>query len=520
MKRRKFIKTTGASLSVPLIFNGISLSAVAKPLYFNAMNTDSDRVLVLVQLSGGNDGLNTVIPLDQYDRLANARGNIMIPENQVITVTDEFGFHPKMNGVKSLYDDGKLGIVQSVGYPNQNRSHFRSMEIWSTGSTEEEGDKTGWLGRYFDDLFPGFPDNYPNGDQQDPFAIAMGNYVSPTCQGLAANFSVALKDLFTLGQFTEWEADVPQDSYYGQELAFLRETITDTNAYFDRISDAANAGNNMVTYPETKLGEHLKSVARLIAGGLQTKVYVVTLDGFDTHASQVAGGQPTEGRHAQLLETLSEAIHAFQQDLIMLGIEERVVGMTYSEFGRRIRSNSSFGTDHGTAAPMLLFGSCVNPQVLGQNPDIPEEVGIIDGVPMQYDFRDVYGSVLMDWFEAPLSHVQSLLGNHNFQYLPIVNGCQTISSQRESAVTAELELLTYPNPFKDGAMLEFTTAGERVRLSLFDAIGSELEVLVDKRLPAGKHQLRFDGRGLASGNYYFRLVMDAKQCVRRAVKIQ
>lgn len=420
MKRRRFLKTIGTAAMTPVFWNGTALAALSKPLLFSSMNDETDRVLVLVQLNGGNDGLNTFIPLDQYGNLYNARSNIIIPETSIIPVTDTIGFHPALPGIKDLYDEGRLGIVQNVGYPDQNRSHFRSMEIWSSGSSSEERRLTGWLGRYLDEQFPGFPDAYPNGENPDPFAIAMGDYISETCQGSAANFSVTLNDPFSLGQLYEWEGNDDAGSIYGEELAFVRLTISQTNAYADRIAIAAENGNNRADYPDTQLAGQMKNVARLISGGMRTPIYIVSLGGFDTHGGQVESDSPTTGRHAELLATLSEAVHAFQNDLKLLGLEDRVLGMTFSEFGRQIRSNGSLGTDHGTAAPLMLFGPRANTQILGDNPEIPQEVNVQEGVPMQYDFRDVYGSVLIDWFGLSQQNVKSLL-HEGFLYLPVAN---------------------------------------------------------------------------------------------------
>ena len=377
---------------------------------------------------------------------------------------------------------------------------------------------TGWLGRFLDERYPGFPDNYPNAQYPDPFAISMGDFVSETCQGQAANFSIALNDPFSLGDLTEWAGDDLSGTLYGEELAFLRRTISQANSYHERIGTAAENASNQVNYPDTPMGAHLKTVALLIAGGLQTKIYTVNLSGFDTHALQVEGGDPTTGRHATLLRTVSDALHAFQQDLVQLGLSQRVIGMTFSEFGRQIRSNGSLGTDHGTAAPLFLFGECVNPQILGDNPEIPEEVGVQEGVAMQYDFRDVYGSVLMDWFGMEAAAVQDIFA-HDFQYLPIVNGCQTTDSRERRAPEKEIRPRVFPNPFRTQTTITFSSGNERVRLSVFNALGHEVKVLLDRRLDAGEHQVRFDGRELPAGNYYFRLVMKGGQKTSSMVKM-
>ncbi|MEO1711865.1 MAG: DUF1501 domain-containing protein, partial [Bacteroidota bacterium] len=195
---------------------------------------------------------------------------------------------------------------------------------------------------------------------------------------------------------------------------------------------------------------------------------------------------------------------AFQNDLETLGLGERVVTMTFSEFGRRILSNSSFGTDHGTAAPLMVMGSCVNPGILGDSPEIPEVAGTQDGVVMQYDFRNVYGSILMDWFEVEENVVQQLLFQ-DFDYIPILDVCGQVNQATEVLSSVEMDLNLSPNPFRDFVDIAFTSERERVRVSVFNAMGHELEVLMDKNLAAGEHRLRYDGRDLSPGVYYIRI---------------
>jgi len=517
MKRRSFLKNSSA-VTLPLLFNGMQLSALPHSRLFDFFRSENDKVLVLIQLNGGNDGLNTLIPLDQYDQLANARPQVLVPEQQTLKLNDTMAFHPSLNGFRDLYNNAKLGIVQSVGYPNQNRSHFRSMDIWQSGSPADEFYATGWLGRYFQQDHPGFPENYPNAEQPHPFAIVMGSTVSETCQGTAANFSMTLDDPFSLNQLEGGSQGELPDTPYGRELSFLRTTIAQTNAYSEEIGQAAEKGATVVPYPaNNRLAQQLQTIALLISGGLRTKVFIASLGGFDTHANQVIDGSPTTGLHAELLQTLSESVAAFQRDLQQLGLEERVVGMTFSEFGRQIRANASFGTDHGTAAPLFLFGSCINPQVLGENPTIPNQVEVQEGVPMQYDFRDVYGSVLRDWFDVPESEVRQLL-HPAFQYLPIISDCNAVTDTEE-LLPEQIQSRAFPNPFRSVCTIEFTLQeAARTRISLFNSLGAELRVLTDQRLPAGKHQLRMEGQDLAPGPYYYRIMVNGRSRTQRLVR--
>lgn len=502
-------------MTIPFLMNGMNLTTMPRPSFFPSGLGDTDRVLVLIQLNGGNDGLNTIIPVDQYSNLFRARQNIIIPERKILLLSDTVGMHPSMIGLKDIYEDGKLGIVQNVGYPNQNRSHFRSMEIWSSSSPATKRWDTGWFGRYLDDQYPGFPESYPTAQNPDPFAISMGNYPSETCQGVGANFSVALQDPFAIRPLARGEEDGAYGPYYSDELDFLRTIIGQTNQYGEQIGRAAERGNNVMEYPESRFAQELKNVALLVSGGLQTKLYVVSLGGFDTHAGQVVEGEPLKGRHQELLQILSEGLTVFQRDIQALGLEERIIGMTFSEFGRQIRSNGSNGTDHGTAAPLILFGACVNAHIMGNNPQIDREMPPQAGVPMQYDFRDVYGSVLFDWFGLSKEQVVQFI-HQDFQHLPVITGCQTTSTG--SVEDSPFRLFNTPNPYQDWTEIHFTTKRTHIHLSVHDSLGRQLTVLVDKKLPQGEHSVRFDSQHLPAGTYYCRLAADSQQAVTSMVK--
>ena len=503
MKRRTFIKA-GAVTTLPIMLNGMPVGILDSRAMMPMMNADDDRVLVLVQLNGGNDGLNTLIPLDQYDNLANVRGDILLPQSQLLKIDNTNALHSAMDGFRRIYDEGKLNIVQSVSYPDQNRSHFRSMDIWTSGSNSSEFISTGWLGRYFNHFYPEYPENYPNSEYPDPFAITLGLVVSETCQGLSSNFSFTLNDPSALNGVEETEGSDVGSECYKTELAHIKNTIRQTNAYSGVLSAAYEGGNNMANYPDgNDLARQLAIVARLISGGLRTKVYIVSIGGFDTHANQVVEGSPGEGNHATLLERLSSAIYSFQQDCEALGIDRRVLGMTFSEFGRRIRANFSLGTDHGTAAPLFVFGSCVKGGIIGENPLIDREVGDNEGVPMQYDFRSVYASVLMDWFDAPESLVGEIMFR-DFQYLPFIADCRQPNDTAEPRVEA-LKAEIFPNPASDYTVLQFESHGGVVSINFFDERGGMIKAILSRRLAAQHHQIPIKLDGVRSGIYFVRI---------------
>ena len=517
MKRRSFIQKS-SFLSVPLLLNGLPLNALNKHRVYKTINDDSENVLVLIQLNGGNDGLNTIIPVDKYGILGNFRSNILIPENEVINIEDNIGVHPVMGDIKSLYDEGKMTIVQDVGYPNQNRSHFRSTDIWHSGSPADEFWSTGWLGRYLENHYPTYPEGYPNETCPDPFAITLGSSISETCQGTISNFSLALTDPTSLAPLSEPLSDEVLDTCYGKELDFLKTSIAQSNAYAGVLGDAAEKGTNLVDYPEnSSLALQLKTIASLISGGLRTRVYIANIGGFDTHANQVVEGDTKTGEHALILEEIANAVKAFQNDLSALGLEQKVLTMTYSEFGRRIRSNLSLGTDHGTAAPLMLFGSCLNPGIIGESPELPDEPSTQDGVPMQFDFRNIYGSVLMDWFGVDETEVKSILFDE-FNYVPIINPCAPSSNNNLEEVKT-FETSIFPNPCREWTNIKFTSEGEHVRISLFDALGQELKVITNRFIPRGEHQIKLDVSDLGSGNYFYQMTGAFKNKTQSFIKM-
>lgn len=516
MKRREFIKNTGtASLTVPLALNGLKLAAIPELPLISSANAVSDRVLVIVQLLGGNDGLNTVVPINQYANLQKARPHVILPYNKLLYVAPTIAFHPAMTGLRSLYSTGNLSIVQSVGYPDQNRSHFRSIDIWRTGADSKEILTSGWAGRYFDTVYPGYPAGFPNATEPNPIAIAMGSFVSETCQGKIANYSLALNDPFNFSQVYTGSADALPAGNYGFELSFMRDAIKDSNAYASGISAAAKKGKNRVSYPNTDIAHQLKNVALMISGGLKTKIYVVTQDFFDTHAHQVQAGNTTLGIHANLLKNISDAILAFQNDLKAQSLQNRVIGVSLSEFGRQIKSNGSLGTDHGTAAPLFLFGTCVKPQILGSNPVIPAVVPDQEGVAMQHDFRDVYGSLLQDWFGADITTVKNVFYT-GFKYLDLIApACKivpptinkTAPPVAENEVIVSTGLKIYPNPTSSFSTVEFTVREEDyVQISIMDTKGNQLKMLTKKVMLKGRQQLSIDLSSFPAGHYLVRIV--------------
>ncbi len=433
MKRRDFLTAASASL-LPVMLDGFGLKALSRQsvLVQSLLNTTalaSDRVLVIVYLNGGNDGLNTVIPLDQYSLYTGLRSNIAIPQSAVLGLDGNpaTGLHPAMTGMRNLYNEGKLSIVHSVSYPNPDQSHYRATDIWMTAVDASQTSVSGWAGRYLENRFPGYPTGYPNPQMEDPLAIQIGYLTSTTLLGNQQSMGIALNDPDSFYQLvgsgsTASPADLPCCDA-GDLIAYIRKQQALSVGYAGEIKRAADAGQNRAVYPavtaKNYLADQLKIVARLIHGGLKTKIYFVSLNGFDTHSGQVDHTDVRLGSHADLLGKLSTAIEVFQQDLTLQGVADKVVGMTFSEFGRRANSNNSKGTDHGVAAPMFVFGSSVKHRTIGQNPDLANLTGQAGSkeITMQIDFRRVYTDILTDWFGAERTTTNALL----FREFPTVS---------------------------------------------------------------------------------------------------
>ncbi|MBX2952883.1 MAG: DUF1501 domain-containing protein [Leadbetterella sp.] len=512
MKRRDFVRNSLAGVLLPALINGLPFRAFGR-----VTGEDDEHILVIIQLNGGNDGLNTVIPLDQYSKYMTARGNITIPENKLLKIlgNDTVGLHPAMTGLQSLFQEGKAALIQGVGYPNPNFSHFRATDIWNTASDATEVINSGWMGRYLAWQHP----NYPNDPEvKDPLAIQIGSVVSNTLQGPLQSMGVAITNPSNFYNLVSGNTGPAPDTWAGKELDFLRKLADSTNLYAASIRAAASAVSQQAEYPAgNALADQLKIVAQLVAGGLKTRIYMVSLGGFDTHSNQVTT-DITTGTHATLLGKVSNAIRAFTEDLKFLGISKKVLGFTYSEFGRRVKANASLGTDHGTAAPMFVFGDAVIPQVLGKSPELPSNPVNSDNLPMQYDFRSVYASVLQRWFCMDASYLDQVMLK-DFQQLSIIKGeaCTTVTAN-EPAQNALFSM--YPNPCEHYFTVEFPVPepGAHVLMQVFDNQGCLTDVPIRNNYTSGYHKLMVHAGGYFPGVYYVRLQVNERQEVKKLVK--
>ncbi|MEA3186655.1 MAG: hypothetical protein QOD99_485 [Chthoniobacter sp.] len=429
--RREFLRTSmlgaAAAWTLPVFLQKtfMTLDAQAADLAVQGATGKDGTILVVLQMAGGNDGLNTVVPWAD-DAYYKARPVIGIKADSVLKVNDYMGLNPKLAGLKSLYDEGHLSILQGVGYPNPNRSHFRSTEIWQTGSDADKNESYGWLGKYFDSCCKG----------ADPtVGVAVGNqlpqsFSSPNPTGVSfsrpeqyrwvnndkTGASEALFREFNAPSEEAADANAggsigmiggTKKQSHGSALDFLQRTALDAQMSSDKVLEIARKYKAAVDYPRSPLADSLNLVARMIAGGLATRVYYVSQGGYDTHTNETA-------THDRLMGEFGDALGAFAKDLQAQGNFSRVMVMTFSEFGRRVTQNASNGTDHGAAAPMFVMGGGVKPGVFGKYPSLTE----LNAGDLVYnlDFRSVYATVLEKWLRAPSKQV---LGR-NFPLLPIV----------------------------------------------------------------------------------------------------
>jgi uncharacterized protein (DUF1501 family) len=529
MKRREFLGKS-AAVALPAIISGYSVKALSEdsPLVRALIGSDvnTDHVLVIVQLSGGNDGLNMVIPISTYSLYNAARTNIAIPENKILKLDgyDKTGLHPSMTGLQTMYNEDKLKVIQAVGYPQPNFSHFRATDIWMTASNSNQEVYTGWGGRYLNHEFPNFPNGYPNATMADPLAIQIGSTASLTTQGPSVNLAMSITSATSFYQLINGTSDPVPATKAGKELSYVRNVAKQTRQYASTIIAASTKAATLTraVYPtNNSLADQLKIVATLVKGGLKTKIYMVSFGGFDTHSLQTTTTDTTVGSHAVLLGRVSDAIKAFQDDIQKLGIEDRVVGMTFSEFGRRVKSNSSVGTDHGAASPLFVFGKPVQGGVLGDNPTIQQVATVNDNVPMQYDFRSIYSTLLEKWFCIPKETVKTLFPqniNSTLQDLPLIEAGTCDNSKPN--LSGESLITNGPNPFIESTKITFKTNGGHTLIQIMDSIGRVIKTF-EKVYPdvASTEVYTFDAGHLANGTYYARFQNGAVQQVRTMLKM-
>lgn len=352
-----------------------------------------EHILVVIQMGGGNDGLNTVVPFSE-EAYYRVRPTLAVPANNVLKVTDTLGLHPSLAKARTLYDKGAMAVIQGVGYPNPSRSHFKSMEIWHTADPEGRVVRYGWVGRYFDSKCPVCEQPTAGVNVGSSLPLAMQ---AESGQGVTLETPETFQWMPSLNGIGEREQvelfrllNAPAPNEAGT-IDFLRHTAMNAYVSAERVRDAIGMYKGGVEYPNTRFAYSMKLIAQMVAGNLPTKVYYAHIAGFDTHAAQ-------RGAHDRLLNDLASGVEAFYRDLEAQGNADRVVVLAFSEFGRRVAENGSAGTDHGTAAPMFIFGKPIKGGLYGQHPSLTD---LTDGdLRHGIDFRSVYATVLDKWLGA------------------------------------------------------------------------------------------------------------------------
>ncbi|CAM1372904.1 DUF1501 domain-containing protein [Tenacibaculum xiamenense] len=546
MKRRSFLKLTSTVSVLGLM--PFELRAMLKSNTLTDCGDLSNRKLVLINLAGGNDGLNTLIPINQYDQYVNLRPTIKIPNsgnNGFITLdstlseNQQLGLHPALEGFKSLYDQGTLRILQSVGYPSQNKSHFASKDLYSTGNdgnSWENGNDSGWIGRFIEKYYSEeLRENYPLGVQIGSSKTELGFHGEEE-HGLSINIS----GQDPAGFYTELNglggtapSNIP-NSDFGTELQYIINTSNLSNQYSQSISDAFNSGRNDVTYPDTDLSNQLKTVARLISGGLKSKVYMVRIGGFDTHNSQNQATNDIQGKHHDLLNNVSESVKAFMNDLTSQTIADDVVGLTFSEFGRKAKENGNLGTDHGEIAPMFVFGNPVKGGVSGVNVSLSEATSDnnyqIETV--QYDYRQIFGTLLQDFLGASNLVIDTTFFNHSFNQSftdskvsellkeshSVASNClgDTLSSYDSPINNHEKKWFVYPNPFNDKLYLNTLEESFSTSYQLFNSRG---QLILNDNKSSINNKITIPLPKLASGIYFLKIRHNGKTETHKLFKL-
>ena len=508
--RRSFLYSLGAAGAGSFLLGRTPVNTLRPSALTQALSLlDNDRILVLLRLKGGNDGLNTFIPVHHYGAYERARPELRIPERETVGFTANLAGHPRLGPLKRLWDEGQMRVVRNVGYPEQSLSHFRSADIWATASDSDTVVPSGVLGRYLEGEFGDFLSNPP----EMPPAIQIGgqgnllfNNSDDFNYAISTNNPNQLYDIVRSGQLHRMD-NLPEGSY-GEQLGYVRAVANTTFRYAGVLSQAYDAGANDTEYLQDSLGLQLSLVARMLKGGLRTRLFVVELDGFDTHAEQLE-------KHAELLDSVATNTAAFYEDLARADLDNQVLTMTISEFGRRVGQNGSMGTDHGAAAPVMLFGPGLNGNgVTGGLPDLSRVDGsgnLIHSI----DFRRLYATVFSDWLCLPAHVVDDMTGG-GFARMPEL-GLTCQGSVSTSAPAAAAFPFTAYLVGREAVLAYELPGPAQVTIDFFDTAGRRLRTAYSGRRPGGEQtqRLLLDGGHLASGIYVVSIKVNGRRHSRK-----
>lgn len=501
--RRSFLQALGLVGGGTMMLGGTPLTASRPSSLASALSmAETDRILVLIRLKGGNDGLNTIVPLYDYDNYAYLRPTIKINQSDLYNLSSEFGLPNFMSDLQSVWGNGAMKVVHGVGYDDQSLSHFRSSDIWASAENEQVV-QTGWFGRHFESIYPDYLVNPP----AIPAAIQIGSIGNLLFDGDNNNyaFSVAnpnqLENIAQSGTLHDM-SNLPPCTY-GDQLGFMRGTTNTTFTYAGIIHDAYSNSSNSVAYLDQQLGNQLAIVARMIKGNLGTKVYMVTLDGFDTHAEQA-------GQHDYLLNDLANSVKLFFDDLASTGHDQDVLAMTISEFGRRPDENGSNGTDHGAAAPLILFGPGLQGNgLIGNHPSLTS-LDQNGNLVYNIDFREIYATVMQEWLCLDPEIVNQALLGGNYNTIDLGFVCTALNNDdfetdgftHFAMYNHNQTIIKFKNPITQHTVVK-----------LYDILGREVATLKNEMLFAGEHEINVKSEAkthLHTGQYIYRISVGNK----------
>lgn len=510
--RRDFLSTTGLLGAGSLLLGHLPIRAFQpSPLMAALAGGDSERILVLIRLDGGNDALNTVVERGN-SYYYNLRPTLAIPDNQLWALSPQYGMPAFTDALQPLWNEGMMKVIFNVGYEPPNYSHFRSTDIITSASDPDVKENTGWLGRFLDNQYAAFLEAPPT----VPPALQIGVQSNLVFQADTANLALSVSSPQQFYQIAQTGQLFPTaglgNSPRDLELAFVRQTANAAFRYAQVIRQAYYAGKNEATYPSNNFAEQMAIVARLIKGRLGTRIFMVELTGFDTHVAQ-------ENMHRTLLTQVATAVRAFYDDLSYdgSGLHKKVLGMTFSEFGRSIYENGSRGTDHGAGTHTLLFGGDIGNGFVGQYQDLsnPDPVG---DPPHSVDFRSVYATILQNWLGNTPGVSNFVLGK-SFPVIPNLVPALTppAGDNNKAALLGHNPSAAVPGAFD--IKYSIMQSGP-VRLQILDKAGHVRRTLIDAYHEKGSHTFTFKPAEwyLTPGAYQYRLLAGG-QAFQREIKI-
>jgi uncharacterized protein (DUF1501 family) len=531
MKRRTFIQGMAAGAAMtPVLLDRIYAKPSTPASWLSPLGAESnDKILIFVQMFGGNDGLNTVVPAENDIYYNTLRPTISIAKANCYNYGPVY-LNPGLalkggnsqTGFGGLLENGYLAIIQNIGYNDPNLSHFRSSDIWLSGINDNNAThplNSGWLGRYLDTR---------NQLPTDPLAINFGGFSLALTNESGKRMGIEVNDPSGQSGGLLGGADTLDDqadsTHYKDEYAFVQDIANRSNTYAQGIKDAYTKGKAKLkgVYGSDSFAKQMASVAALIAGGLQTRIYYVSIGGFDTHVSQTGDDHTGAGSHMNLLHYMSDAIAQFQYDLLQLenggmsGISKRVAGLTMSEFGRRPSENGSLGTDHGAASVQFLFGEQVTANVWGHAPNL-SDLDDNGDLRWEVDFRTIYGGILMDWFGLSKTDMQSVLKDNSLEPFYGLFKSQGGVPQRNDK---ESSLSVYPNPLSGSGQIAFSIPSDaHVTIQLSSVDGAIAREITARSFAAGSYTLPISA-DLPNGSYILSMRAGSERLTRMVTVIR